>query len=198
MARRLKLVKRNGACKQCGTDLGQCEDLLAHFMSCARRCPGCQCIDRRVAQMAFCRCFHTERKAVVLFEDGFFVLDGRTNTVLNGQAAGVLMSGGICTKCVVSRGMRPGQVTSIQQRAFSSMITIRPLSDMQLSGPGFYTAVSGHIISFTTTDFRCDHCGEAGRLGADLKRCSRCNAVHYCSTECQRLSWREHRLVCRR
>lgn len=199
MAQRVKLVKRNGACRQCHADLGQCDDLLAHFISCARRCPGCQCIDHRVAQMAFCRCFDIQRKAVVLLEDGFFVLDGSRMTILNGQAAGVLMSGGICTECVLATGMRHGQSTSIHQPSFSSMISIRPMGgDEENPTTGFLIQDSGHNIIFTTTDSRCDRCGEPGRLGAPLKKCARCKAVLYCSTECQNSSWSEHRLVCRR
>ena len=67
--------------------------------------------------MAFCRCFHTDRKAVVLCEDGFLLWKAGAEIISRGQAAGVLISGGICTKCIVRHGTRPRQVTTVQQHA---------------------------------------------------------------------------------
>jgi hypothetical protein len=29
-----------------------------------------------------------------------------------------------------------------------------------------------------------------------LKRCSRCHRVYYCSTECQRSDWSQHKVIC--
>jgi hypothetical protein len=45
----------------------------------------------------------------------------------------------------------------------------------------------------------CDACGAAaGPAGQALKRCGRCRAVAYCSTDCQRHGWAElgHKSVC--
>lgn len=39
----------------------------------------------------------------------------------------------------------------------------------------------------------CDHCGKRGR---QFKRCARCKVVHYCSLECQRANWKEHKKYC--
>ncbi|KAI8607122.1 hypothetical protein BC830DRAFT_1087222, partial [Chytriomyces sp. MP71] len=48
-------------------------------------------------------------------------------------------------------------------------------------------------------DERCDRLGCRAPESWDLKLCSRCRAVRYCSTECQRESWtrQNHRLYCR-
>jgi hypothetical protein len=39
----------------------------------------------------------------------------------------------------------------------------------------------------------CEACGAPGKL-----RCGACKSARYCSASCQRTSWREHKLVCRR
>ncbi|KAJ7213095.1 hypothetical protein GGX14DRAFT_446280 [Mycena pura] len=39
----------------------------------------------------------------------------------------------------------------------------------------------------------CPSCGETA---PDLKKCTRCLSVSYCSKECQRLHWGTHRLLC--
>ena len=39
----------------------------------------------------------------------------------------------------------------------------------------------------------CDYCG--GKSG-DLKRCSRCKAVWYCSRNCQKDAWKTHKTRC--
>lgn len=40
----------------------------------------------------------------------------------------------------------------------------------------------------------CSNCGKDG----SLRPCSRCHIVRYCSKDCQRQHWREHRRDCRR
>ena len=42
---------------------------------------------------------------------------------------------------------------------------------------------------------QCDNCGKAGPRGK-LLMCSRCHLADYCSKECQRLSWRVHKIGC--
>ncbi|GAQ80620.1 hypothetical protein KFL_000580140 [Klebsormidium nitens] len=41
----------------------------------------------------------------------------------------------------------------------------------------------------------CDECG-AEKFPGELKRCSRCKEARYCSPECQRASWKEHKKNC--
>jgi len=44
---------------------------------------------------------------------------------------------------------------------------------------------------------KCHSCGkEQGENGEKLKRCSRCSTVWYCNVNCQKIDWKEHRLVC--
>ena len=51
----------------------------------------------------------------------------------------------------------------------------------------FSTAVSGkHIHEF------CNKCGQK----KELKKCSKCNFVRYCSRDCQRYAWPAHKLEC--
>jgi hypothetical protein len=35
----------------------------------------------------------------------------------------------------------------------------------------------------------CAHCGRAAAADINLQSCSACQAVQYCSKECQRVSW---------
>jgi hypothetical protein len=63
----------------------------------------------------------------------------------------------------------------------------------------------GFVQSYvTTSDFAkiaadsrsqgaCGHCGQANAKN----RCKRCGIVFYCSLECQKSSWKEHKLVCK-
>jgi hypothetical protein len=43
---------------------------------------------------------------------------------------------------------------------------------------------------------RCAACG-AGAAACKLKKCAGCQAVLYCSPDCQQADWREHRRTCR-
>ena len=43
----------------------------------------------------------------------------------------------------------------------------------------------------------CGACGKHDDDGAPLKQCSRCEAAYYCSAECQRRVWKEHKRVCK-
>jgi hypothetical protein len=46
---------------------------------------------------------------------------------------------------------------------------------------------------------RCRKCGrEKSEGGGSLLRCSRCLVTKYCSTECQRAHWQEHKKVCKK
>jgi tetratricopeptide (TPR) repeat protein len=44
-------------------------------------------------------------------------------------------------------------------------------------------------------NIKCDHCEKV--LGEEnLKRCSRCRLVYYCSADCQKLHWKKHKEMC--
>lgn len=44
---------------------------------------------------------------------------------------------------------------------------------------------------------RCDNCGKAkSSTGKALMRCARCQKVAYCSAECQRAKWGQHKKIC--
>jgi hypothetical protein len=45
----------------------------------------------------------------------------------------------------------------------------------------------------TSLEKECFCCGASGQL----KKCSGCDIAYYCSTECQRKNWREHKKLCR-
>jgi hypothetical protein len=48
---------------------------------------------------------------------------------------------------------------------------------------------------------KCGNCGKEEKSikaeGTDLKRCAGCNIMFYCSSDCQRANWTEHRKVCK-
>eukprot|EP00823_Brevimastigomonas_motovehiculus_P008204 TRINITY_DN7487_c0_g1_i1.p2 TRINITY_DN7487_c0_g1~~TRINITY_DN7487_c0_g1_i1.p2 ORF type:complete len:181 (+),score=35.24 TRINITY_DN7487_c0_g1_i1:88-630(+) len=44
----------------------------------------------------------------------------------------------------------------------------------------------------------CANCKKGPPTGTKLKVCSGCSEVAYCSRECQRAHWSEHKLVCKR
>jgi hypothetical protein len=41
---------------------------------------------------------------------------------------------------------------------------------------------------------RCDNCGAAP--SKELKTCSGCHKARYCSVECQKIAWRQHKIHC--
>ena len=41
----------------------------------------------------------------------------------------------------------------------------------------------------------CARCGKPGATG--MLRCSKCKSVRYCSRECQRSDWKQHKLRCK-
>ncbi|KAG8923201.1 hypothetical protein FRC02_011292 [Tulasnella sp. 418] len=44
----------------------------------------------------------------------------------------------------------------------------------------------------------CMRCAkEAGRDGASIRRCGRCNRATYCGKECQTMDWPTHKIECR-
>eukprot|EP00729_Bicosta_minor_P023641 gene23641-18474_t len=43
-------------------------------------------------------------------------------------------------------------------------------------------------------DGQCSHCGKSS---ASLRRCTGCFRVGYCSSECQQMDWKEHKMDCK-
>jgi len=43
---------------------------------------------------------------------------------------------------------------------------------------------------------KCDHCNQITKR-KDLKTCSRCKCIYYCSKECQALDWPRHKEFCK-
>ena len=52
----------------------------------------------------------------------------------------------------------------------------------------------------TTSSSRCSACGKPKSKYQKLKKCSRCHAVQYCNTECQKKHWKigGHKKECKR
>jgi hypothetical protein len=48
----------------------------------------------------------------------------------------------------------------------------------------------------TSADEKC--CGACKKVPQIPKRCSRCRSIVYCSVECQRSNWPQHKLLCKR
>jgi hypothetical protein len=48
----------------------------------------------------------------------------------------------------------------------------------------------------STREIKQDCCASCKRIAINLKRCGRCRTVVYCSVECQRSNWAQHKKVC--
>jgi hypothetical protein len=76
------------------------------------------------------------------------------------------------------------------------------LEDMQLSlfsvmkdkGSGFASAIEG--MKPEQTNGACAFCYKSEADAGKLKRCSNCKCIFYCSIECQRKHWTEHKSNC--
>lgn len=49
-------------------------------------------------------------------------------------------------------------------------------------------------VDADTMEIQCIKCG--GKGDTKLKKCGKCKLAHYCSTDCQKQHWAEHKLVC--
>ena len=47
-----------------------------------------------------------------------------------------------------------------------------------------------------TTNYEIPKCSNCGKMASSLKHCSKCRNVLYCSVECQRLHWPQHKSIC--
>jgi len=44
--------------------------------------------------------------------------------------------------------------------------------------------------------YECGNCGTCRYMGEPYKMCSGCKSVHYCSSECQKANWVNHKMNC--
>ena len=67
-------------------------------------------------------------------------------------------------------------------------------------GSGLATSIVRHTSDESSIEFRhvdrsvCNACG--ARFERRLQRCARCGLVYYCSRECQRADWNDHKANC--
>jgi len=57
--------------------------------------------------------------------------------------------------------------------------------------------LKGSVYSVNVNNNMEQVCMVCGKRQGKLKRCGGCNLTCYCSAECQRTDWKEHKLVCR-
>ena len=66
---------------------------------------------------------------------------------------------------------------------------------MVISGADLLSSLSPyiHVLASSSTTEHCSHCFQGS---TDLKRCSKCHRVSYCSVSCQRHDWIYHKHEC--
>jgi hypothetical protein len=48
------------------------------------------------------------------------------------------------------------------------------------------------------TQKKCNKCGAVStKAGTPLLKCNACKMARYCSSDCQKLDWRQHRPICK-
>jgi len=67
------------------------------------------------------------------------------------------------------------------------------LNDLQGS-----TKAALKAISHMKKEQMCAKCHKYGGKDGKLKKCSGCNAIFYCSPECQKLDWKRHKHECKK
>ena len=73
------------------------------------------------------------------------------------------------------------------------MMRMAALNRTSSSGRGSEEHFTGQQSVGSASDLRCQGCGS---LSEDLKKCSRCKKVSYCSRECQKGHWKVHKKQC--
>ena len=88
-----------------------------------------------------------------------------------------------------------GNVTNLDAQAS----TVTPATESDLRVTEEQTALCGVDIdsddNFSNTGV-CAMCNREPSKGEELKRCSCCHIMRYCSVECQRKDWMCHRFAC--
>jgi hypothetical protein len=55
-----------------------------------------------------------------------------------------------------------------------------------------------HNVSQPQPQKKCFKCGAATtKTGTPLLKCNACKTARYCSSDCQKLDWRQHRPICK-
>jgi hypothetical protein len=64
---------------------------------------------------------------------------------------------------------------------------------------GLYRKARAHIPVAFNLDNKiiCSLCDSRSEKGIKMKKCSRCLIAYYCSVECQKTHWKEHKKVCK-
>ena len=67
-----------------------------------------------------------------------------------------------------------------------------------VSSPEREQSLDSFVFQDTTDDYNSpDYCGNCFIRKADLKRCTGCSFVQYCSKDCQVEHWGSHKVLCR-
>jgi hypothetical protein len=78
--------------------------------------------------------------------------------------------------------------------------------DEKTTGPLPGSTYYGHDTSMSIVDLKdvnrrgvavCGHCGSRERPNNKFKKCSACKVVYYCSRNCQKHNWSNHKTQCK-
>jgi len=83
---------------------------------------------------------------------------------------------------IQATGKKRSEYTSDVKRQYPDQI---PMFNLCRNDPQFYTHYKA-----------CYRCSSLESVTTKFKFCGRCKEACYCSTECQRLHWKEHRITC--
>lgn len=86
--------------------------------------------------------------------------------------------------------------THVLVNGFGAFTCVLPRSVLNMSGSSFeyLPPVTGHE---NKSKGGCASCGELPKEGQTFARCSGCSILKYCTVECQRNHWAEHKAVCK-
>ena len=103
--------------------------------------------------------------------------------------------------CSCSEGTLPKNYTfDIPRWDLAAKYAVRAAISPLFSVPFVEQSFEGKKATDSTagTKTGCESCGKSGSGdgGKGLSQCSRCQAVKYCSVECQRRDWKRHKMDC--
>ena len=55
-----------------------------------------------------------------------------------------------------------------------------------------------YLKSESSDERVCSHCFKVGKKNKELNACSGCRMAQYCSEECQKAAWPQHKKTCKR